>query len=94
MKIKPYEVEIDDKAKLFLVFDKKLPSKTSLKKFIKWLLLDTNDTFKDIKNTIERYTWYSTIVTTKKGYDKLYFTDNIPCVNIQTAYDEFRKPSK
>lgn len=94
MKIKPYEVEIDDKAKLFLVFDKKLPSKTSLKKFIKWLLLDTNDTFKDIKNTIERYTWYSTIVTTKKGYDKLYFTDNIPCVKIQTAYDEFRKPSK
>lgn len=94
MDVVPIEVEIDTPAGLFLMFDEKLPSKTALKKFIKWLMDYDNTAFDKVKDVISNNQWDSAIITTKKGYDKLYFTDNIPCVNIQTAYDEFRKPSK
>lgn len=90
----PLEVEIDTPAGLFLVFDEKLQSKTALKKFIKWLMDYDNTAFDKVKDVISNNQWDSAIITTKKGYEKLYFTDNIPCVNIQTAYNEFRKPSK
>ena len=94
MDVVPLEVEIDTPAGLFLVFDEKLPSKTALKKFIKWLMDYDNTAFDKVKDVISNNQWDSAIITTKKGYDKLYFTDNIPCGNIQTAYNEFRKPSK
>ena len=94
MDVVPLGVEIDTPAGLFLVFDEKLPSKTALKKFIKWLMDYDNTAFDKVKDVISNNQWDSAIITTKKGYDKLYFTDNIPCVNIQTAYNEFRKPSK
>lgn len=94
MDVVPLGVEIDTPAGLFLVFDEKLPSKTALKKFIKWLMDYDNTAFDKVKDVISNNQWDSTIITTKKGYDKLYFTGNVPCVNIQTAYNEFRKPSK
>ena len=76
------------------MFDEKLPSKTALKKFTKWLM-DYDDTaFDKVKDVISNNQWDSTIITTKKGYDKLYFTDNIDWANVQKAYDAFKKPSK
>ena len=94
MDIEPYPIEIDTQAFLFLVFDEKLPSKTALRKFIKWLLDLNNSTFNKAKGKILSNTWCSTIVTTKKGYDKLYFTNNIACANVQLAYDVFKKSNK
>jgi hypothetical protein len=94
MDIEPYPIEIDTQAFLFLVFDEKLPSKTALRKFIKWLLDSNNSAFNKAKGKILSNTWTSTIVTTKNGYAKLYFTDNIDCANMQLAYDVFKKASK
>lgn len=94
MDVVPLEVEIDTPAGLFLVFDEKLPSKTALKKFIKWLMDYDNTAFDKVKDVISNNQWDSTIVTTKKGYEKLCFTDNIDCANMQPAYDVFKKTSK
>ena len=94
MDVMPLKVEIDTPAGLVLVFDKKLPSKTALKKFIKWLMDSNNTAFNKAKDAISNNQWDSAIITTKKGYDKLYFTDNVDWVNIQKAYDAFKKPSK
>ena len=94
MNVVPLGVEIDTPAGLFLVFDEKLPSKTALKKFIKCLMDYDNTAFDKVKDVISNNQWDSAIITTKKGYDKLYFTDNIDCANVQKAYDAFKKTSE
>lgn len=76
------------------MFDEKLPSKTALKKFIKWLMDYDNTAFDNVKDVISNNQWDSAIITTKKGYEKLCFTDNIDCANVQLAYDVFKKNSK
>lgn len=94
MDVVPLEVEIDTPAGLVLVFDEKLPSKTALKKFIKWLMDYDNTVFDKIKDVISNNQWDSAIITTKKGYDKLCFTDNVDYADMQLAYDVFKKTSK
>lgn len=86
-------VVIDSRAEIFLVFDKKLPKRPALKAFVKWLLFNTGETYKDIKNVLTSSTYTRAIATTTKGYAKLYFTGNTPCLNVQVAYDAFT-PSK
>ena len=86
-------VNIDSRAEVFLVFDKELPKRPALKASIKWLLFNTDATYDNIKDVLTRSTYMRVIATTTKGYAKLYFTSNTPCLNIQTAYDAFT-PSK
>lgn len=86
-------VAIDSRAEIFLVFDKELPKRPALKAFVKWLLFNTGDTYKDIKDVLTKNTCTRTIATTTKGYAKLYFTGNTPCLNVQSAYNAFT-PSK
>ena len=94
MDVVPLEVGIDTPAGLFLVFDEKLPSKTALKKFIKWLMDYDNTAFDKVKDVISNNQWDSAIITTKKGYEKLCFTDNIDYADMQLAYDVFKKTNK
>lgn len=86
-------VDIDSRAEVFVVFDKELPKRPTLKMFIKWLLFDTGDTYKDIKGVLTSSTYTKAIATTTKGYAKMYFTANTPSLNVQAAYDAFT-PSK
>ena len=86
-------VVIDSRTEVFLVFDKELPKRPALKTFIKWLLFDTGDTYKDIKDVLKSSTCTRAIATTTKGYAKMYFTANTPSLNVQAAYDAFT-PSK
>ena len=82
-------VAIDSRAKVFLVFGKELPKRPALKTFIKWLLFNTGDTYKDIKDVLTSSEYTRTIATTTKGYAKMYFTANTPSLNVQAAYDAF-----
>lgn len=82
-------VDIDSRAEVFVVFDKELPKRPALKTFIKWLLFDTGDTYKDIKDVLTSSTYTRAIATTTKGYAKMYFTANTPSLNVQAAYDAF-----
>lgn len=86
-------VDIDSCADAFLVFNKELPKRPALKTFIKWLLFDTGDTYKNIKDVLTSSNYTRAIATTTKGYAKLYFTGNTPCFNVQYAYNAFT-PSK
>lgn len=86
-------INIDSHAEVFLVFDKELPKRPALKTFIKWLLFDTGNTYKDIKDVLTSSTCTRAIATTTKGYAKMYFTANTPSLNVQAAYNAFT-PSK
>lgn len=87
------KVEIDDGVSLFLVFDKDIPKRPALKQFINWLMTSTNDAHKDIKEQLTQTNRCGIVATTKKGYAKMYYTNETPTVNVQTMYDSF-SPSK
>lgn len=82
-------VLIDTDAKVFLTFDSELPKRPLLKQFISWLQTNFDDTFKAIKEELNRPHYGPIVVTTTKGYAKMYYTNNTPCFNVQAAFDTF-----
>lgn len=83
------KVYIDTKAAIFLTFDNELPKRPLLKQFVSWLQTNSDDTFKDIKEELTNTHYSDIVVTTTKGYAKLYYTNNTPCFNVQAAFDTF-----
>lgn len=82
-------VLIDTDAEVFLTFDSELPKRPLLKQFISWLQTNFDDTFKAIKEELNRTHYGPIVVTTTKGYAKMYYTNNTTRFSVQTAYDAF-----
>ena len=85
------KVYIDTKAAIFLTFDNELPKRPALKKFINWVIFETGDTYKPIKEMLQTNLSCNPIATTKRGYAKMVYTNNKPIANVQAAYDAFEK---
>lgn len=83
------KVLIDTDAEVFLTFDNELPKRPLLKQFISWLQTNFDDTFKAIKEELNRIHYGPIVVTTTKGYAKMYYTNNTTRFNVQAAYDTF-----
>ena len=83
------KVEIDDTVSLFLLFDKDIPKRPALKQFINWLITSTDDAHADIKELLTQTNRCGIVATTKKGYAKMYYTDERPAVNVQALYNTF-----
>lgn len=83
------KVLIDTEAEVFLTFDNELPKRPLLKQFISWLQTNFDNTFKDIKEELNRIHYEPIVVTTTKGYAKMYYTNNTTRFNVQAAYDAF-----
>ena len=83
------KVLIDTDAEVFLTFDNELPKRPLLKQFISWLQTNFDDTFKAIKKELNSIHYKPIVVTTTKGYAKMYYTNNTTCLNVQAAYDTF-----
>ena len=83
------KVLIDTDAEVFLTFDDELPKRPLLKQFISWLQTNFDDTFKAIKEELNRIHYGPIVVTTTKGYAKMYYTNNTTRFNVQAAYNAF-----
>ena len=83
------KVLIDTDAEVFLTFDNELPKRPLLKQFISWLQTNFDDAFKAIKEELNRIHYGPIVVTTTKGYAKMYYTNNTTRFNVQAAYDTF-----
>lgn len=83
------KVLIDTDAEVFLTFDNEIPKRPLLKQFISWLQTNFDNTFKDIKEELNRTHYGPIVVTTAKGYAKMYYTNNTTRFNVQAAYDTF-----
>ena len=85
------KVQVDSNLDIFLIFDTELPKRSALKKFINWVVFETDDTYKPIKEMLQTNLGYNTVATTKRGYAKMVYTNNKSIANVQAAYDAFEK---
>lgn len=85
------KVRVDSDLDIFLIFDTELPKRPALKKFINWVIFETGDTYKPIKEMLQTNLSYNAVATTKRGYAKMVYTNNKSIANVQAAYDEFEK---
>ena len=85
------KVRVDSNLDIFLIFDTELPKRPALKKFINWVIFETGDTYKPIKEMLQTNLSYNTVATTKRGYAKMVYTNNKSIANVQAAYDAFEK---
>lgn len=85
------KVRVDSNLDIFLIFDTELPKRPALKKFINWVIFETDDTYKPIKEMLQTNLSYNTVATTKRGYAKMVYTNNKSIANVQAAYDAFEK---
>lgn len=60
-----------------------------LKQFISWLQTNFDGNFKAIKEELNSIHYGPIVVTTTKGYAKMYYTNNTTRFNVQAAYDTF-----
>jgi hypothetical protein len=85
------KVRVDSNLDIFLIFDTELPKRPALKKFINWVIFETGDTYKPIKEMLQTNLSYNTVATTKRGYAKMVYTNNKSIANVQAAYYAFEK---
>lgn len=85
------KVRVDSNLDIFLIFDTELPKRPALKKFINWVIFETGDTYKHIKEMLQTNLSYNAVATTKRGYAKMVYTNNKSIANVQAAYDAFKK---
>lgn len=85
------KVRVDSNINIFLIFDTELPKRPALKMFINWVIFETGDTYKPIKEMLQTNLSYNAVATTKRGYAKMVYTNNKSIANVQAAYNEFEK---